>query len=81
MTAVLRTRAYLGYTVLETHVYFKRVEARFWQLIIIPWPTVCEDWQKSLNLIAKNSIKRAPGCITAFGKDFLKFVKLLKDTL
>ncbi|CAG8621377.1 1146_t:CDS:10 [Ambispora gerdemannii] len=90
MTAVLRTKAYLGYTVPEennTHIYFKKAEAQFWKLkhylefrlksdeIILPWSTVYNDWQNSLNLIAKNSIRKAPGCITIFCKDLLEICK------
>ncbi|CAG8634550.1 3235_t:CDS:2, partial [Diversispora eburnea] len=90
MTAVLRTKAYLGYTVPEennTHIYFKKAEVQFWQFkhylefrlksdkIILPWSTVYNDWQKSLNLIVKNSIRKTPSCITVFCKDLLEICK------
>lgn len=95
MTAVLRTKTYLGYTISEenlTHIYFKAVEAQFWQLkhylwfrlksdqTILPWSTVYNDWQKSLNLIAKNSIKKAPGCITVFCKDLLEICETFEGS-
>ncbi|CAG8771904.1 477_t:CDS:1, partial [Funneliformis caledonium] len=96
MTAVLRSKTYLGYKVPEenhTHSYFKVVEAQFWQLkhylgfrlnsdeLIIPWSTVYDDWQKSLNLIAKNCIKKAPGCITVFCKDLLEIYETFEGSI
>ncbi|EXX68737.1 uncharacterized protein OCT59_006543 [Rhizophagus irregularis] len=86
MTAVLRTKTYLDFKAnneTNTYVYFKMVEARFWQLkhylgfrlktdeIILPWSTVYCDWQTSLKRIAQNTIKKFPGCITVFCKDLL----------
>ncbi|CAG8729044.1 23028_t:CDS:2, partial [Gigaspora rosea] len=85
MTAVLRTKIYMGYKVLEeynTHIYFKSEEAQLWQLKhylgfrlkfddpILPWSNVYEDWQNSLNLIARQ--KKIPGCITVFCKSLLE---------
>ncbi|RGB30810.1 hypothetical protein C1646_671405 [Rhizophagus diaphanus] len=93
---VLRSKTYLGYKVPEenyTHSYFKVVEAQFWQLkhylgfclnsdeLIIPWSTVYDDWQKSLNLIAKNCIKKAPGCITVFCKDLLEIYETFEGSI
>ncbi|CAI2195455.1 6346_t:CDS:2, partial [Funneliformis geosporum] len=86
MTAVLRSKTYLDFKVpneQNIYVYFKSVEARFWQLkhylafrlknddTILPWSVVYDDWQVSLNRIAQNTIKKIPGCITAFCKDLL----------
>ncbi|CAG8486415.1 2537_t:CDS:2, partial [Funneliformis caledonium] len=86
MTAVLRSKTYLDFKVPNkkyTYVYFKMVEAQFWQLkhylgfrlknddIILPWSVVYDDWQVSLNRIAQNTIKKIPGCITVFCKELL----------
>ncbi|CAG8458440.1 9527_t:CDS:2 [Scutellospora calospora] len=86
MTAVLRSIKYLDFTVPDeynTYVYFKKVEARFWQLkhylsfrlkndeIILPLSTVYNDWQTSLQLISQNSIKKISSSITSLCKDFL----------
>jgi hypothetical protein len=95
MTAVLRSKTYLGYKVPEkyhTHSYFKVVEAQFWQLkhylgfrlnsdeSIVPWSTVYDNWQKSLTCITKN-IKKAPGCITAFCKDLLEICETFEGSI
>ncbi len=96
MTAVLRTKIYLNYKVpneYDTFAYFKIVEAQFWQLkhylgfrlktdkVILPWSTVYNEWQKSLNLIAKNSIKKSPGCITVFCKDLLEICETFEGSI
>ncbi|CAI2189703.1 17532_t:CDS:2 [Funneliformis geosporum] len=86
MTAVLRSNKYLDFRASEEHniyIYFKVVDAKFWQLkhylsfrlknddTISPWFNVYDDWQASLNFILQNYIKKIPTCITSFCKELL----------
>ncbi|CAG8615310.1 25321_t:CDS:10 [Dentiscutata erythropus] len=80
MTAVLRSKKFLEFKVPtseNTHCYFKKIPAQHWQLkhylsfrlksdeSILPWSTVYDNWQKSLDFIAKNSNKKFPGSISS----------------
>ncbi|CAG8625686.1 8264_t:CDS:10 [Funneliformis mosseae] len=81
MTAVLRSVKFLNFTAPtseNTHSYFKKVPSQYWQLkhylsfclkndeVILPWSTVYDAWQTSLNFISKNCNKRFPGCVSGF---------------
>ncbi|RIA97113.1 hypothetical protein C1645_732716 [Glomus cerebriforme] len=84
MTAVLRSTNYLSFKIpneKDVHEYFKKVEARYWQLKhylnfhlrtdeeILPWNTVYSKWQQSLLFISKDYVKKVPGCVSSFCKD------------
>ncbi|CAG8635693.1 1870_t:CDS:10 [Funneliformis caledonium] len=81
MTAVLRSVKFLNFTAPtseNTHSYFNKVPSQYWQLkhylsfclkndeVILPWSTVYDAWQTSLNFISKNCNKRFPGCVSSF---------------
>ncbi|CAG8720907.1 10008_t:CDS:2, partial [Cetraspora pellucida] len=82
MTAVLRSLKFLEFKVSTSenipHSYFKEVSAQNWQLkhylsfrlrideIILPWSTVYNEWQQSLEFISKNLNKTIPGCVSSF---------------
>ncbi|RHZ72312.1 hypothetical protein Glove_243g9 [Diversispora epigaea] len=84
MTAVLRSTHFLSYKIPDeekTHEYFKKVEARYWQLkqyldfrlktdaSIVPWSTVYYDWKQSLIFIFKDYAKNVPSSISSFCRD------------
>ena len=95
MTAVLRSSKYLDFKVSEIHninAYFKVIDASSWQLKhylsfrlknddeILPWATVYDDWQTSLNFILQNCTKKIPTCITSFCKDLLNICKTFEGS-
>jgi len=87
MTAVLRSSKFLdfkfNFNVEKKYVngYFRKTEARYWQLKhylnfrlkkderISPWNTVYSDWRQSLLFIFKDYSKRVPNCVSSFCKE------------
>jgi hypothetical protein len=97
MTAVLRSRLHLNYLVpvkeKDINDYFKKVEARNWQLKhylnhrlkteseIQTWVTVYDDWMRSLRIINENKFRNAPSSICAFCHELLKISNTYEGSL
>ncbi|CAG8554181.1 1006_t:CDS:10 [Funneliformis caledonium] len=77
----------------EVHEYFKRIEARYWQLkhylsfrlkveeTISPWSTVYSDWQQSLRFIFKDYGKNVPGSVSGFCKDLYNICETFEGSI
>ncbi|RIA85177.1 hypothetical protein C1645_782445 [Glomus cerebriforme] len=96
MTANLRSIKYLEFKVpadKDSHVYFKKTEAQYWQLKhylsfrlktdekVLPWTAVFDDWKKSLSLISKDSVKKIPGCISSFCNDLYNICNTFEGSI
>src|ERR1044072_8678677 len=96
MTAVLRPTNFLSYKIPpkeKLHEYFKKVEARYWQLkhylsfrlkakeTILPWNTVFDDWQQSLYFIFKDYAKKAPSPVSGFCKDLYNICETFEGSI
>ncbi|CAG8609649.1 18794_t:CDS:10 [Acaulospora morrowiae] len=84
MTAILRSNKYSSVKApkaYNTHIYFRNVEAEFWQLKnyldfrlkndskISPWDVVFDEWQSSLDILTNDFLGKFPLSIITFCRE------------
>ncbi|CAG8551763.1 10049_t:CDS:10, partial [Dentiscutata erythropus] len=95
MTSVLKSLKFLEFKVITSgktsYFYFKEVSAQHWQLkhylsfrlkndeTILPWSTIYNEWQQSLEFISKNLNKTIPGCVSSFCVELLKICDTFEE--